>query len=317
MECWLSLPFLAFSLSTHHALHDLTTSVYPEQCHHHRQCYRTYHDLDSFAKRQTNRSICFSFVDIRTTSSSQVQSSQLFAPDVWVLLSSGDTLSLHEVPKRSSILVCFSRVGRSIHRDILSSQESQDGVFLHGSAKANTQVRTTLVDSCCPNSESGSTSFHFSQQTVAPRVLSLVFVLIFSGHLCTNDIVLRNHRICLDLHPRLLICLSISTLLLSLSSAANADTTGYFPNVRVCLHVTGFGGSTMPETQGTDVTDARCPASQHTMSHWSRISKTLQSTRVFTSNSARQELCAKLIQAVHQLGLNTQFVKLLKSWIPQ
>ena len=62
-ECWLQLPFLAFSLRPHHALHDLTTSVCPEQCHHHRQSSRTHHDLDSFAKRQTNCCICSSFVD--------------------------------------------------------------------------------------------------------------------------------------------------------------------------------------------------------------------------------------------------------------
>ena len=75
-------------------------------------------------------------------------------------MSSGDTLSLHEVPKRSSILDCFSGVGRSIHRDTLSSQESQNGTFLHGFAKANSQVRTILVDTCCPVSGSSSTFFH-------------------------------------------------------------------------------------------------------------------------------------------------------------
>ena len=76
-------------------------------------------------------------------------------------------------------------------------------------------VRTILVDICCPISGSDSTSCHLSRQTVVPHVLSPVFVLTFSVHLGTSDTVRRNHRMSLDLRPRLSICLSISTLLLS------------------------------------------------------------------------------------------------------
>ena len=36
---------------------------------------------------------------------------------------------------------------------------------------------------------------------------------------------------------------------------------------------------------------------------------------MFTSNSASHELCTKLIQAVHQLGFNTQLVRLLKGLV--
>ena len=208
-ECWLSLPFHVSSLHTQHALHVLTMSVLLEQCHHHCQHSGTHHDLDSFAMSQTMCSICSSFVDARTTSASQVQSSRPFAPNVRVLVSSVDTLSLHEVPTRSSTLGCFSSVGRSTHPNTLSSQESQDGIFLLGIDKADTQVRTILVGTCCPISGSGSMSFHPSQQTVAPHVLSPVPARALSSRLCTNDTVRIDRR------PRLPVCLSISTLLLS------------------------------------------------------------------------------------------------------
>ena len=75
--------------------------------------------------------------------------------------------------------------------------------------------------------------FHFSQQTVAPHVLSPVSVQTFSSRLCTNDTVQRNHRMSLDPQPGLPVCLSLSTLVLSQSSATNADTTGYLSHVRV------------------------------------------------------------------------------------
>ena len=209
--CCLSLP----SLRTHHALHVLTTSVLPEQRRHHRRRSRASRALDTFAMNQTNGSICSCFVDVRTTGSSRVPSRPPFAQDVRVFLSSGDTPSLHELPRRSSILACSSWVGRSVRPNTLSSREPQHGRLLHGVAKADTQVRTILGDSCDPISGSDSTSFHLSQQTVTPHVLSPVRVLTFSSHLCTNDIVQRKHRMSLDPRPRLPVCLSISIWLLS------------------------------------------------------------------------------------------------------
>ena len=87
--------------------------------------------------------------------------------------------------------------------------------FFTDSPEQILKSETILVDTCYPISGSGSTSFHLSQQTVAPHVLSPVSVLTFSSHLCTNDTVRRNHRMSLDPRPRLPVCLSISTLLLS------------------------------------------------------------------------------------------------------
>ena len=99
----------------------------PEHCHHHRQRSRTHHNLDSFAKSQTNSSTCSSVVGFHTTSSSQVQSSQSVCSkhlEIYFLFT--------KCPRTHRFLVCFSRVGRSIHPDTVSSQESQDGIFLHG-----------------------------------------------------------------------------------------------------------------------------------------------------------------------------------------
>ena len=53
-------------------------------------------------------------------------------------------------------------------------------------------------------------------------------------------------------------------------AATNADTTGFLSNFRVSdrlssgKHVARFRGWSVRETQGTDVTKAGCPASQHT-----------------------------------------------------
>ena len=139
---------------------------------------------------------------------SRVPSNQLFVPDVRVLLSGRHTFS-SKCP--SSILVCFSSFERGVHPNTLSSQESQDGRFLHRFATAM-QVRTIVGDTCWPVSGSASMFFHLPQQTVAPRVLSPVLVLTFSSHLCGNDTVRRNNRMSLDPRPRLSVYLSIFTL---------------------------------------------------------------------------------------------------------
>ena len=67
--------------------------------------------------------------------------------------------------------------------------------------------------------------------------------------------------------------------------------------------MTRFRGSSIRETKWTDVTDAGCPANQHT------YNGTRVSTRVFPSSSAPHELCTKLIQAVYWLGFHTQRLK--------
>ena len=89
-------------------------------------------------------------------------------------LSSGDTLSLHEVPNRSSILVCSSWVGRSIRSNTFVISGTAARQIASRITKTDTQVRTILGDACYPISGSDSTSFHLSQQTVTPHVLSPV-----------------------------------------------------------------------------------------------------------------------------------------------
>ena len=150
-EGMLTLDFISRSLISYSSCSSGSdTHVLPGQSHRHRQRSRTYHDHGSFAMTPTNCSIDSSFADVHTAFASQAQANQPFAPGVRVLLSSGDTHSLPEVPKRSSTLVCFASVGRSIHPGILSSQESQDGRFLLESAIEDIPVRTILVDICCP-----------------------------------------------------------------------------------------------------------------------------------------------------------------------
>ena len=187
----------------------------PEQCRHHRRRSRTYHDLECSPSARPNCSICSSFVDVHTTSSSQVQSSQPFAPNVRVI-----HFLFTRCPSAHRFLSVSLQSGRSIHPDTLSSRELQDGMFRHGFAKADPQVRTILVDTCCPSSgfRIPRLSTSLSQQTIALHVLSPVLVLAFSSHLCTNDTddtVQRYHRMSLGPRPRPPICLSISTLLLS------------------------------------------------------------------------------------------------------
>ena len=68
-EVMLALASLAFSLRTDHALHDLTTSMIPEQRHNHRQHSRTSLVPDTLATNQTSHSICSSSVDVHTAAS--------------------------------------------------------------------------------------------------------------------------------------------------------------------------------------------------------------------------------------------------------
>ena len=89
----------------------------------------------------------------------------------------------------------------------LRNRKSTD--FFMCSPQRKTQVQTILVDICCPASGSDSSPSHLSQQTVAPHVLSPVFVLAFSSSFCTNDTVQRSHRMSLDPHPRLPVYLSL------------------------------------------------------------------------------------------------------------
>ena len=100
-------------------------------------------------------------------------------------------------------------------------------------------------------------------------MLSPVLVLAFSRHLCAGDAVQRNHRMCLGPRPQtnLSVNFDIATVV---RAATNADTTGFLSNFRVSdrlssgKHVARFRGWSVRETQGTDVTKAGCPASQHT-----------------------------------------------------
>ena len=266
--------------------------MHREQCHHHRQGSRTYHDLDTFAKGETNCSICSSFVKVHTISSSQVQSSQPFAPYVRVLSSSGDTLSLHEVPKRSSILVCFflsrkkyssrnvaiseiaerhisSRIRQSTYsspnhsrRYLLSNLWIQFHVFPPFAANSRT---TCAVASPCSDFlkpsldhrhsaarssiESGSSS-----QTADLSINFDVATVVMLRYQC------RYHWVSFK-------CQCICQF-------KKCCDCG-------CIHVTGFRGSSVRETHGTDVTDARCPASQHT--HNESLIKDLQDTSINTT----------------------------------
>ena len=149
-----------------------------------------------------NCSVCSGFVDVHTTSSSQVQSSQLCHLEIHFLFTKGPSarrflFASLESEKVFIEILCHLRCRKTAH-------------FFTDSPK---QILKSEPFSQIP--ESGSTSFQLSQHTVAPHVLSPVLVLTFSSHLCTNDTLRRNHRMSLDLRPRLLISLSISTLLLS------------------------------------------------------------------------------------------------------
>ena len=109
MEHWLELPSPAFALRPHHALRVLTTSVLPERCLQHRRRSRASRVLDTLAMKQIKCSTCPSSVDAHTAGSSVVLSRLPFAPDVRGVLSSVDTLSLHEGPRTrrlSSTLAC-------------------------------------------------------------------------------------------------------------------------------------------------------------------------------------------------------------------
>ena len=130
-----------------------------------------------------------------------------------------------------------------------------------------------LVDACCPISRSSSTSFHFSQQTVAPHVQPPALVLAFASHLCPNDTVLRSHRmnesgspdsqsVNFDIAPVVKLRYQCRYHVASfkcpcISQFKQCCDCG-------CEHVTGSRGSSMRETQGTNVADAGCPAGQHT-----------------------------------------------------
>ena len=188
----------------------LTTHVLPGQSYN---AFVHFMITVRFAMTSTNCSIDSSFAD-SSYSMSQSGSSE---PAVCSRRAECSChLEIHflfpKCPSASSTLVCFASVGRSIHPGTLSSQESQDGKFL---SRIRQRRYSSPVDICCPISGSNSTSCHLSRHTVVPHVLSPVFVLTFSVHLGTNDTARRNHRMSLDLHPRLSVCLSISTLLLS------------------------------------------------------------------------------------------------------
>ena len=126
-------------------------------------------------------------------------------------------------------------------------------------SKANAKVRTVLVDTCYPISESSSTSFHLSQQNNRTKcAVASPCSGVLKPSLCQRHCAVKSSNesgSLVQTLPPMQTPLGIFQMSVHLTVQAM---------LRGCKHMTRFRGSRIRETHGTDVTSTRCPASQHT-----------------------------------------------------